>query len=224
MDPAAIDSQVEFPTLDAGVTHLSMEERATGALQSLLLDHLLVNDGDAYWVDSRNNATTTTLARIAPSMRLLDRIQVARAFTPFQHYSIVEDLPGILRNDVSMLVLPDVDWLYSEDDLRRGEGETMLAGVLEAVSSVASEHDIPVIISSQLREHSDVVATHVDRELECTLTRFGPRFSGDEFETLLFECDTGVQTTLAFWRRVLQSRHATMPQQPAPEVSPVGTH
>lgn len=224
MDPAAIDSQVEFPSLDAGVTHLTMDDRATGALQSLLLDHLLVNDGDAYWVDARNNATTTTLARIAPSMRLLDRVQVARGFTPFQHYSIVEDLPGLLESDVSMLVLPAVDWLYSEDDLRRGEGETMLAGVLETVSRVASEHDIPVIISSQLREHSKVVATHVDRELECTLTRFGPRFSGDEFETLLFECDTGVQTTLAFWRRVLQSRHATMPQQPAMEVSPVGTH
>jgi hypothetical protein len=225
MDPTDLEGQVEFPSLDSGVTLLSMDERATGALQSLVLDHLLMNDGLAYWVDARNNATTTTLARIAPSMRILDRIQVARAFTPFQHYGIVDDLPAVVDPTVSMLVLPDIDWFYTEDELRRGEGEAMLAAVLDTIADLAATYEIPVVLSRHAdRSPGGVLEARVDVEIECTLTQFGPRFSGSEFETLLFECDTGVQTTLAFWRRVLQARQAQTLSEPQSEVTPVGTH
>jgi hypothetical protein len=35
----------------------------------------------------------------------------------------------------------------------------------------------------------------------------GPRFEGDEFETLVYELDGDwVQTTIAFWQEVLQAR------------------
>jgi hypothetical protein len=41
----------------------------------------------------------------------------------------------------------------------------------------------------------------------CEQTRFGPRFIGDEFETLVYPIENGtVQTRLAFWQRVLQTR------------------
>lgn len=225
MDPAEIDSEVEFPSLDHGVTLLSADDRATGALQSLVLDHLLLNDGDAYWVDSRNNATTTTLAKIAPSRRILDRIQVARAFTPFQHYSIVADLPGEITDSTSMIVLPAVEWFYSGDELHRGEGAAMLEGVLDTVSTIAAQRGIPVVISRHSTDRSDdIIDDAVDTEIECTFTQFGPRFSGSEFETLLFDCGTGVQTTLAFWQRVLRARQSQLVGDASPEVTPIGSH
>ncbi len=56
------------------------------------MDHLLLNEGPAFRVDANGHATTTHLARLAPSQRLLDRIHVARGFTPYQHYSAVCDL------------------------------------------------------------------------------------------------------------------------------------
>jgi len=62
-------------------------------LQSLVLDHLLLHNGPAFWVDANGHATTTTLAQIAPSHRLLNRIHVARGFTAYQHYGAVCDLP-----------------------------------------------------------------------------------------------------------------------------------
>ena len=78
-DPAT--DEMLLPQLDDGITLLDVEgSRVVPILQSLVLDHLLLHDGPAFWVDANGHATTTTLAQIAPSRRLLDRINVARGF------------------------------------------------------------------------------------------------------------------------------------------------
>ena len=83
-----------LPSLDDGITLLDVEgSRGVPVLQSLVLDHLLIHDGPAFWVDANGHATTTTLARIAPSQRLLDQIHVARGFTAYQHFGAVCNLP-----------------------------------------------------------------------------------------------------------------------------------
>lgn len=225
MDPTELADTIEFPTLDPGITLLSMDERATGALQSLVLDHLLLNPGEAYWVDARNNAVTTTLSQVAPSMRILDRIQVARAFTAFQHHSIVADLADVIDTSPSIIVLPDVDWFYTGDDLARGEGTRMLEDVFGMLTDIAAELQVPVVVSSAADgEAGEPLPTAAETVIECTLTQFGPRFSGSEFETLMFDCGTGVQTTLAFWRRILHARHPQQISESAPEVSAIGSH
>lgn len=208
MSATTIEHVPEFPTLDPGITLLDATERATGALQSLVLDHLLVDHREARWIDARCNAGTTHLARVAPSMQVLDRIQVARAFTPYQHYSLVEDLEPALPDAVSLVVLPAVDFFYSTDDIGRGDGESMLEHALGRISSLAERRGVPVLLT----RHSEtgvgsLVPEYADTRLECRLTQFGPRFTGDEFETLVFETTDGFQTTLAYWRRVLETRH-----------------
>lgn len=219
-----IEAAPEFPTLEPGVTLLAADERATGPLQSLVLDHVLVSGGEALWVDSRNNATTQSLAQVAPSRRVLDRVNVARAFTPFQHYSIIEDVPAHVSEDVSLLVVPAVDWFYADGDLRRGEAATMLESVFDQLQTVVRNASLPVLVTqSPAPEFTDLITTTVDRELSCERTQFGPRFSGSDFETLVFECQTGLQTTLAFWRRVLQARHDSEFEQVQPEVAHVGS-
>jgi len=78
-DPAT--DEMLLPSLDDGVTLLDVEGgRGVPILQSLVLDHLLLHDGPTFWIDANGHATTTTLAQIAPSQRLLDRIHVARGF------------------------------------------------------------------------------------------------------------------------------------------------
>ncbi|WP_284010317.1 MULTISPECIES: hypothetical protein [Haloarcula] len=69
-------------------------------LQSLVLDRLLMREGHVFWADAQGYATTTALARLAPSRRLLDRIHVARAFTAYQHYSIVQDLDRAVADHI----------------------------------------------------------------------------------------------------------------------------
>lgn len=225
MDPTTVDESIEFPTLDPGLTLLSVNDRAPGALQSLTLDHLLLNGGEAYWVDARNHAVTTTLTQLASTMRVLDRIQVARAFTPFQHQAIVDDLPEVVDSESSLLVLPDVEWFYTKETLARGEGEAMLAHVLELLTTLAAELELPVVVTRHADgAFGDQITEAAEQVIDCTLTQFGPRFSGAEFETLMFDCGSGVQTTLAFWRRVLQARHPQQLSEPSPEVSAIGSH
>lgn len=225
MHHSEMEAQVEFPSLPVGVTLLAMEGRTTGALQSLVLDHLLLEDGAAVWVDARNNAVTTTLARIAPSRRILDRIQVARGFTAYQHHAIIEDLDEALTPDTSLLVFPEVDWFYTRDEIGDGEGEAMLTGVLNEVGTVAAENDFAAVVTRhQEFGVSSQVESAVDERIDCTATSFGPRFSGSDFETLVYDCGATVQTTLAFWRRVLEARHPeTMADQPT-EVTALGSN
>lgn len=225
MQQADIDAQVAFPSLPEGVTLLEMGGRATGALQSLVLDHLLLEDGTAVWVDAHNNAATTNLARIAPSRRILDRVRVARGFTPHQHYSIVEDLETAISDETSLLVLPELDWFYQGDEVRETEGEEMLSSVLEMVQAHATEGNLSVVVTRHqatgLGERIEAAATE---HIECTTTQFGPRFSGSDFETLVYDCGTTVQTTLAFWRRVLAARHPGSAASRGTEVTAVGSY
>jgi len=91
-DPASDD--VLLPSLGDGITQLGVDgSRGVPVLPSIVLDHLLTHDGPAFWVDANGHATTTTLARITPCGRLLDRTHVARGFTASQHQGAVCDLP-----------------------------------------------------------------------------------------------------------------------------------
>ncbi|RDI72658.1 P-loop NTPase family protein [Halopelagius longus] len=216
----------ELPTLDTGVTLLEMEDRASGALHSLVLDHILLESGSAVWIDSRGNGTTQPMAELAPSMRVLNRVHIARAFTPWQHYSLIDDIPAELPDDVELVVLPDVDAFYRADDLGSQEADQMLTAALRRVVRLAVDYDLPVLVTRTTDDaFSEPVADVSTTVLQCEQTAFGPRFSGDEFETLVYPVEDGlVQTTFAFWRRVLSSRHAVFDEieTPAPMEVQIG--
>ncbi|WP_227356357.1 hypothetical protein [Haladaptatus salinisoli] len=219
--------QPELPTLDGGITLLETDARATGALQSLVLDQVLLAGGSAVWVDAHGHGTTRHLARIAPSMRVLDRIKIARAFTPWQHQSLCRDLAPELADDTAIVVLPAFDRFYRSDDLSPGNGERMLSAAVDLVREIADTVDVPVLVT----QHADDTLTAPVREcadavIRCERTPYGPRFSGDEYETLVYPLDNRtVQTTLAFWKRVLTTRHPAVAGADSPtEVSVRGSY
>ncbi|MDS0301189.1 hypothetical protein NDI76_20850 [Halogeometricum sp. S1BR25-6] len=220
----------ELPTLEPGVTLLETESRTSGALHSLVLDHVLLESGSALWVDARGNGTTQPIAELAPDMRVLDRIRIARAFTPWQHYSLLEDVPSELTAETTLLVLPDVDAFYRNEDLSPHKAGQMFSEAFQHVVDIAETYELPVLVT---RMDDDTFSVPVENAsttiLQCEQTTFGPRFSGEEFETLVYPVGDGiVQTTFTFWRRVLASRHpafdvATESPTPA-EVRTVGSN
>lgn len=244
-DPATDDRLL--PSLDDGITLLEIDDgRGVPVLQSLVLDHLLLNDGPAFWVDSSGHATTTQLGRIAPSRRLLDRIHVARGFTAYQHYGAVRDLSaavnrsirrttgeastsgqrtadpeqGVTAHTPSLVVAPAVDAQYrDEDSLRSAQAARLQARTLARLRTYAERYDVPVLVTrSKADEFSAAVATAADHRLECTRTRMGPRFVGEEFETLVYPVDGGAhyQTTLAYWQQLLDARARQVGVEPTP--------
>lgn len=211
---ASAEGDVLLPSLDEGITLLTVEgSRGVPALQSLVVDHLLVADGPAVWVDAGGHATTTTLARIAPSERILDRIRVARGFTAYQHYAAVCDIPdglGANEQSPSLLVAPALDAQYRADDtLGTEQARRLQTRALARLAAYASEFDVPVLVTCSERDSfTDPVESAADRSLHCEQTPMGPRFVGDEFETLVYPVGDGAyyQTTLSYWRDLLDVR------------------
>jgi hypothetical protein len=96
------DDRLYVPTPEREtMARLFVPQRADHELPPAdVLDHLLLHDGPAFWIDADGHATTTTFARIAPSQRLLDRIHVARGFTAYQHYGAVRDLSTAVNQSI----------------------------------------------------------------------------------------------------------------------------
>jgi hypothetical protein len=234
-----------LPQLDDGITLLDVEGgRGVPVLQSLVLDHLLLHDGPAFWVDANGYATTTTLAQIAPSQRLLNRIHVARGFTAYQHYGAICDLPTAVNKSIQMsttdaraagrgepsrdedtsshtpalIVAPAVDAQYRADDtLGETHAKTLQARTLARLTTYADGYDIPVLVTrTQRDDFTEPVATAADHHLECEQTRMGPRVVGEDFETLVYPVDDGAyfQTTFAYWRQLLAARATQVGGEP----------
>lgn len=253
-DPATDD--ILLPSLEKGLTLLDVNgSRSVPILQSLILDHLLMHDGPVFWVDANGHATTTTLARMAPSQRLLDRIRVARGFTAYQHYGAVDELSTAVNQFIqqsaaptkvggqhppdrddgssphtpSLIVAPAVDAQYRTDDtLSDGHAETLQARTLARLATYADGYDIPALVTrSEQDEFTASVATAADQRLECEQTQMGPRFVGDDFETLVYPVEDGAyyQTTFAYWRQLLDARATHVGIEPttaAPDTTPDG--
>jgi len=253
-DPAS--DEMLLPSLDDGVTLLDVDGgRGVPILQSIVLDHLLLNDGPAFWVDANGHATTTTLSQITPSQRLLDRIHVARGFTAYQHYGAVCELPAAVNQSIqdttpdgsprrrqsrsgeddtsphtpSLIVAPAIDAQYRADDtLGETHAETLLARTLARATAYADGYEIPVLVTrTECDNFAAPIATTADQHIECEHTQMGPRIVGDDFETLLYPVKDGAyyQTTLTYWRQLLNARATqvgiepttTSPSTPTPD-------
>ena len=213
----------DLPELDAGLQLLDVagDNKVTGPLHALVLDHLLLNDGTAVWVDASGHAVSQSLASLAPSLRLLDRIHVARGFTAQQHYDRIRAIPEQVADDTSLVVCPALDHFYRETETYADEGEDLFLRVLATLAGVADRHDVPVLVTrSKQGSFSDPLEAAATELLRCEQTKFGPRFIGEEFETLVYPMEDGtVQTTLAFWRRVLDARVSATATTDTPEVA-----
>jgi len=250
-DSAPSANRILFPDLDDGITLLDIEGgRGVTALQAFALDHLLMTDGPAFWVDAHGYATTTTLGRLAPSQRLLDRIHVARGFTAYQHFGVVADLAGAINEHVrqaareesltsrrtrrqerpgrdpesspltpSLIVAPAVDALYRADDtLGTDQAQKLLTRALARLRRIADSYDVPVLLTrTNTDEFTAPTEAIADHTLTCEQTSMGPRFVGDDFETLVYPVDDGAyyQTTFAYWREILATRAEQVGLQPA---------
>ena len=216
----------DLPELAPGVTLVDVDdELGVTPVQALLLDRVLGGDGPAFWVDGANSANTTRLRELAPADRVLDRVEVARAFTAHQHTALVDRLSGRLaaRESPSVVVATGLDGMYRAADVDGEFAETMFVRAIASVARVARVHDVPVLVT-RCREDdfSRPLRRSAKTHLRCRETPFGPRFAdaAGDAETLVYRADDGwLQTTLAYWREVLEHR-ARMHESAAVERAP----
>jgi hypothetical protein len=203
----------DLPDLTPGITLVDVnDDLGVTPVQALLLDRVLSSDGPAFWVDGANRANTTRLRELAPADRVLNRIEVARGFTAHQHTSLLDRLAGRLatQEPPSAVVATGLDGMYRDANIGSELANQMFIRAIASVARVARVHDVPVIVT-RCREDdfSQPLRRAATTHLQCRETAFGPRFedtSGDT-ETLVYHTeDSWMQTTLAYWREVLEHR------------------
>ncbi|WP_142860648.1 P-loop NTPase family protein [Salinigranum halophilum] len=231
--PARTDEQGTTPTLpslDPGLHLIDVDERAVGTIQSLVINHVLTQGptgSTAIWVDSNGMATTSTLTRLVPSMRLLDRIHVARAFTPYQHRTLVSQLHEVVDTQTSLVVVPELEFHYRSPDIRFGVAHELVEANVRVLQELAHEREIPILMTRETTAPlSAALVEAADSVLECELTRFGPRFVGErggneKFETLVYPVEGGFQTTLSYWAEILSVRFEAMEEGTTPSTAAV---
>jgi hypothetical protein len=206
---------VDLPDLDDVVQLLDTEDTdVRPPLHALTIDRVLLagasGESTATWVGTGQHAQTTSLHDLAPAPRVLDRIEVARGFTPYQHHALVQKAIDRLDATSVLFVVPAVDAPYRDSDLPDEDAREMLLRVLAQLASVPRQYNIPVLVT---RTGTDSFGEAVGELAADTLTyretRCGPRFEGGDHETLVYDLGGGwVQTTLAYWQQVLDSRQA----------------
>lgn len=235
----------ELPSLEPGLHLLEFGSirESTGAspelaLHAIAVDRVLLSGGTACWIDPGRYARsgplvelTSSAVDLAPSDRILDRITVARGFTPFQHLALLDSLPGTVDDRTALVVVPDLDGYYRGDELSTDEGREMLLSGVAVLNRLARERGLPVVVTRRVDDRfARPIGTAADRRLRCEATRFGPRFVTDDGAgSLVYPIDGGnaVQTTLSFWERVLTARTPLYGSSPAiatTEVTADGAH
>ena len=195
-EPRTAQSSIR-PGLRPGLTLLHRPSRRSTALHRLVVDQLATATGESYWVDATNDASTYALYDLAPHSRTLSDVQVARAFTAYQHHSLVADLTRRVDESTSLVVVPAVESLYRDDDVPPDEGETLLASSLARLADLGRTFDVPVLATTT--GEATTVAAHADAEIECTRTSQGFRYETDSFATTLYLDDGHWQTTIPYW-------------------------
>ncbi|USZ73109.1 hypothetical protein [Natronosalvus halobius] len=208
-------------TLDPGLTLLRTPSRRSAAVHRLVCEYLAdirasperpdrraeksaTTDGRAYWIDAGNVASTHALYECAPGSgcQALERLRIARAFTAYQHHSLVGAVVRRADADTPLVVAPNVASLYQDGDLREWERTDLLASTLAVLDELGRGLECPVVITAG----PDVSAATVERlevaadsTIECTRTREGLRFEGEGFETMGYWHGPVWQTTIPYW-------------------------
>ncbi|WP_338728481.1 hypothetical protein [Haladaptatus sp. DJG-WS-42] len=188
-----------LPSLGDGVTQLHRPAGRSLALPQLVVNDLLTGDGETFWVDTRETATTYALSDLAPSERTLRGVHIARAFTAYQHHTLVCKLVAQATPETNLLVVPEIDALYADDDVPEYEGEDLLTASLTILRELATSLGVRVLVTSAGTHLSQLVAAHADTEITCTETALGFHYEAPDFETLVYWGDGFWQTTIPYW-------------------------
>ncbi|WP_254862039.1 hypothetical protein [Halovivax gelatinilyticus] len=183
---------------ESGVTVLQVPTPRSAIVPELVCSRLLDRRGPVYWIDARNAASTRALYDRAPSPRSLSTLRIARAFTAYQHHSLVRTLARRATERSALIVATNVVSLYRDDDLAAYERERLCESALVTLRELGTALDVPVLATTS-EQPPEILETHADHTIECSRTRAGVRLDGDGVEQVGYWDCAGWQTTIPYW-------------------------
>ena len=211
MDRQLGDVAASVPRLDAGVTLLYGDERST-AHHKLVLAELQAERGPVSWIDAGDTASTYALYECTTNQRLLEPISIARAWTAYQHHTLAQRTADRATASTQLIVAPNVDLLYRDDDVATADGTWLLDSTLDTLTSVADRHDVTLLLTTSGTSFPRLDI--IDRELTAEATSEGAVYRGADPSGDLYRHHACWQTTLPYWTELLGTARSErwMPQ------------
>ncbi|MFW6153199.1 MAG: hypothetical protein ACOC42_02445, partial [Halobacteriota archaeon] len=182
-----------------GLTYLDADDPRTGAIHRLVEHALVELDGGVLWVDARNVATTYRFTDGPVQHRALSTIEVARAFTAYQHHTLVHEAVDRLDDRHALVVAPCLGSLYADDDVPVAEAERLFDDVLDALDRLADERAVTVLVTTATAPFAERVASRAAHTVSVTQTDLGVAFETDAFQTTVYHGPGYWQTTIPYW-------------------------
>lgn len=187
------------------MTVVRTPHRRSGAIHHLAVATVRRTDGPAYWVDARNTASTYALYEHAAADRVLERLHLARAFTAYQHRTLVDRVLNRANRETGCLVAPNVAALYRDEDVPDHEAEPLFDAAMATLADVAETVEGPVLVTDSGPDDAlaDTLRAHANAEIRCERTDLGYRYEGPDFETDVYWGAGFWQTTIPYWVALL---------------------
>lgn len=194
-----------LPTIDAGVTVVQTPHQRSGAIHHLALATADRTDGPAYWIDACNTAITHALYDHAATDHVLHRVRIARAFTAYQHHTLVDRVLNRVSTETGCVIVPNVASLYRDDDIPDYEAKSLLAAAMQRLGEIGLTFDVPVLTTDGGPDDAfaEIVRESAMTEMQCERTELGYRYEGPDFETDVYWADQYWQTTIPYWVSLL---------------------
>lgn len=199
MAQSATPNGTALPEPSPGITCLQVTEPKSPAIYELVTDWLTA-ERPSFWVDSRNVANTYRLYEWVAADRALSGLQIARAFTAYQHYTLCQRLLQSVTPRTELVCLPNPTSLYRDDDVPEHERTTLLDAVCGGLADLADTYGLPIVVSTT---HDDALTEpllhHAERTIRCEQTPFGIRYDGEDVDTTVYRDGPFWQTTIPYW-------------------------
>ena len=189
------------PSLEEGITLVEKPENVP-VFQALVAEELDYSSGSAVWIDVKNESSTYALSSMG-SRELMDRVYIGRAFTPFQHNQLIQNIESSVQEDTELLVLPNFSFLYLDGQVNEYEARELFESSWKKIKQVQKKYDLKVIVSmpDEMDEFNYIVEVEANSKLDIESNSKGLRYSSEEFEQLIYREQGLIQTTIPFWRR-----------------------
>lgn len=154
----------------------------------------------AVWIDSKNESSTYALSN--HSTGLLEKVKIGRAFTPFQHHNLIHQLGRFIEEDTELLILPNIDYLYLDGQIKKWEAEELFQETWEKIMEIQEQHDLKVLVShSQQPETSQIIGQNCGNTIKVDKTSQGLKHSSEKFDQMVYKNKDKLQTTMTYWNK-----------------------
>ncbi len=170
--------------------------------QSLVSAELEGRNATAVWIDSKNESSTYALNSFG-SPTIMGKVQIGRAFTPFQHHRLIHQLEEFVQENTELLVLPNIDFLYLDGQIKEWEAKDLFQEAWQRIMKAKEEYDLKILISlaSKSSSLSTTVIGDSDNKIQVETTQEGWKYNSEDFEQYAYRDGSEVQTTVPYWHQ-----------------------